>query len=64
MLTDKKKDLAIELAWGIIANVGGGDWDKETKEWKEAAIKWRDCFISEINGEDEEQLRLDDWYYD
>jgi hypothetical protein len=32
----------LEMAWGIIANAGGGDWSKETPEWQEAAAKWRD----------------------
>jgi hypothetical protein len=32
----------IEIAWGIIANAGGGDWDREGAEWKKAAERWRD----------------------
>jgi len=36
------KDRAIELAWGLIANAYGGDWDSATPEWKEAAERWRD----------------------
>lgn len=39
----KNKDL-LELAWGIIANAGGGDWDTQTSEWKDAAIRWRDRY--------------------
>jgi hypothetical protein len=31
----------LELAWGLIANAGGGDWGRETGEWKEAAQRWR-----------------------
>jgi hypothetical protein len=32
----------MELAWGIIANAGGnGDWSKESKEWQDAAQRWR-----------------------
>jgi len=34
----------LELAWGVIANAGGGDWEKESKEWQEAAAKWRDQY--------------------
>jgi len=34
--------LGMELAWGIIANAYGGDWDKASPDWKEAAEKWRD----------------------
>jgi len=33
---------ALEIAWGIIANAYGGNWDLATEEWREAAIRWRD----------------------
>lgn len=33
---------AINLAWGIIANVDGGNWTRQSKEWQRAAMKWRD----------------------
>ena len=36
---------AIEMAWGIIANAGGGDWTRETAEWQEAAARWRDSAL-------------------
>lgn len=32
----------LETAWGVIANAGGGDWTKESRDWQEAAAKWRD----------------------
>ncbi len=38
----------LELAWGIIANAGGGDWEKESKEWQDAAIKWRDNYFATL----------------
>lgn len=34
--------LSLELAWGLIANAYGGDWDLAPSEWKEAATRWRD----------------------
>ncbi len=34
----------VDWAWGIIANVGGGNWDRETPEWQTAAGKWRDRY--------------------
>lgn len=34
----------LEMAWTIIANAGGGDWQKESAEWQEAAAKWRDRY--------------------
>lgn len=44
MKTDETTDLmdALELAWGLIANAHGGDWDKATPLWKKAAEQWRD----------------------
>lgn len=34
----------LEAAWGIIANAGGGNWDRETPEWREAATNWREAY--------------------
>lgn len=45
-----------ELAWGIIANAGGGDWDRETAEWREAAVWWRDKYHAAL---DADQLAAD-----
>lgn len=33
---------ALELAWGVIANVDGGDWTGQSPEWQQAAARWRD----------------------
>ena len=38
----------IEIAWGIIANAGGGDWGKESEGWQEAAVRWRDDVWNKI----------------
>jgi hypothetical protein len=32
----------LEYAWAIIANAGGGDWEKESQDWQGAAAKFRD----------------------
>lgn len=32
----------LELAWGVIANVSGGDWQLQSPEWHGAAIAWRE----------------------
>jgi hypothetical protein len=32
----------LEAAWVLIANAGGGNWETQTPEWREAAAKWRD----------------------
>jgi hypothetical protein len=37
---------ALELAWGVIANAGGGDWKRESADWQEAAAKWRELYHS------------------
>jgi hypothetical protein len=37
-------DDGIEIAFGIIANAGGGNWTLESVEWQEAAARWRDAF--------------------
>lgn len=34
--------LALELAWGVIANVSAGDWTQQSPEWQAAAGHWRD----------------------
>lgn len=32
----------VDLAWGVIANAGDGDWSRESDQWREAAARWRD----------------------
>lgn len=38
----------LELAWGVIANVGGhpknDGWPSQGKDWQEAAVRWRDDY--------------------
>lgn len=34
----------LETAWGIIANASGGNWAKETPQWRDAARKWSDAY--------------------
>lgn len=33
-----------EFLWTVVANVSGGDWSKQSAEWKAAASKARDDF--------------------
>lgn len=40
---------ALEKAWGLIANAGGGDWDSQDPAWKAAAETWRDTHWSDIS---------------
>lgn len=53
------EDLLIELAWGIIANAGGGDWTKESQEWQEAAKKWRDDYHEYLSSKPEAAKELE-----
>ena len=52
-LTDlsRKQSNLLMLAWGVIANAGGGDWTVETKEWQKAAAGWRDQYHSPVGSE-------------
>lgn len=34
----------LSVAWGIIANAGGGNWEKEVPDWQRAATRWRDDY--------------------
>ena len=38
----KRLQNSVEHAWGVIANAGGGDWQKESAVWRKAAMRWRD----------------------
>jgi hypothetical protein len=32
------------IAWGIIANAGGGNWETQPQEWRIAAMRWREQY--------------------
>ena len=34
----------LEMAWVLIANANGGNWDLATDEWRTAAEKWRNRY--------------------
>lgn len=36
---------AAEMLWIVLANVSEGDWTKQSKEWQEAAARWRDAYF-------------------
>lgn len=38
----KRLEEAVESAWGVIANVSGGNWAEQRLDWREVAIRWRD----------------------
>ena len=39
---------AAEMLWVVLANVSEGNWDKQSKEWKKAAILWRDNYFKAL----------------
>lgn len=42
-LSDEMKEAA-EMLWVVIANVSGGEWQKQTPEWQAAARRWVDNY--------------------
>lgn len=46
----------LEAAWGIIANVSEGDWQKQPSGWVEAAVKWRDRCLPLIQAQQQKRL--------
>ena len=34
----------LESAWGVIANAGASNWERETEEWQRAAASWRESY--------------------
>jgi hypothetical protein len=47
-ITIEGNDLAYS-AWVLLANVSGGDWTKQTPEWQEAVVRWRDEFHASLD---------------
>lgn len=37
---------ALQAAWGLLANVSGGDWEQQSSEWQEAMRRWRDTYLT------------------
>ena len=46
MLAPTIEDELLNLAWGLIVNVGEGDWETQTEDWRSAAGLWRDRYFS------------------
>lgn len=44
----EKQIIKLANAWVVLANVSEGDWTKQTKEWQEAAVCWRDNYFKAI----------------
>lgn len=39
---------AAEMLWVVLANVSGGDWEKQTNDWVIAAERWRDNYFKAL----------------
>jgi len=48
---DGLKNALLEAAWGLIANAGGGNWQTQCVEWRQAAAHWRDWYHAKLNTE-------------
>lgn len=54
MASVNENDLLYE-AWGVIANVSEGDWEKQPEAWQMAAVNWRERwhrYLDETRGND------------
>lgn len=41
---EQRQSLLLEQAWGVIANVSGGDWELQAEPWREAAKNFREDY--------------------
>lgn len=48
---DNRANDLLHTAWGIIANVHGGDWDKAPANWRDAAVRWRNDYNKHLSAE-------------
>ena len=49
-VSDTADDL-LHWAWTIIANAGGGDWEKESDEWQSAVVKFRQRYHAYLDAQ-------------
>jgi hypothetical protein len=55
----------LDTAWGVIANVCGGDWHQESDEWVDAAIRWRNRWHAVLAAEPRAEPDCEDvWHVD
>jgi hypothetical protein len=50
---------AAEMLWVVLANVSGGDWTKQSAEWREAAARWRDNYFAAVKAIGKWPVRAD-----
>lgn len=46
----------LDSAWVLIANAGGGNWDLQTEEWRQAAICFRNWYLSTSASSEEREM--------
>ena len=46
----------LAIAWGIICNVGGGDWERESADWQEAAKRLREQYHAFLDRQIQEAM--------
>jgi len=49
MARAKAADHLCEIAWGVIANSGGGNWKLESEDWQTAAANWRAAWFAHLD---------------
>ena len=54
----------ISYALSIIANVDGGNWDKQSSEWNGAAKKWFDSYKAWLKEDRERKDEFNEWMLD
>jgi hypothetical protein len=42
---------AAEMLWVVLANVSGGDWKQQSKDWQDAEARWRDNYFAAVKAE-------------
>lgn len=45
----------LDSAWGLIANAGGGNWDLQTEEWRQAARRWCENYLTTTASKEEKE---------
>jgi hypothetical protein len=45
----------VELAWGLAANVSGGDWTRQPEWWQAQARDWRDDYHAALTEHPQDQ---------
>lgn len=47
----RSADDLLMSAWGVIANVSGGNWNEQSDDWQGAALRWREQFRDHLDSD-------------